>query len=94
MSQALHYPSIEFNDVDALKRALLVWDRVYRIVPAGYQPNDQTEIQTAIQSDAVVNLSVDAQEKTLAAQRFLDFHYLRNSTKTRLIWPAGFSTET
>lgn len=94
MSQALHYPSIEFNDIDALKRALLVWDRIHRIVPAGYQPNDQSEILTAVQSGAVMNLSVDAQEKSAAAHRFLDFHCLRNSAKTRLSWPAGFSTET
>ena len=94
MSQALHYPSIEFNDVDAVKRALLVWDRIHRIVPTGYQPNDQIEILTAVQSGAIVNLFVDAQEKTVAAQRFLDFHYFRNSASTRLTWPAGFSTET
>ncbi|MRV74318.1 hypothetical protein GJ700_21665 [Duganella sp. FT92W] len=94
MTQALHYPTIEFNDLDAVKRALLVWDRIHRIVPAGYQPNDQPEILTAIQSGAIMNLSVDAHEKSAAAQRFLDFHYFRNSAKTLLTWPAGFSTET
>ncbi|VWB69803.1 hypothetical protein BLA14095_03176 [Burkholderia lata] len=94
MSQALHYPTIEFNDIDALKRALLVWDRIHRIVPAGYQPKDQSEILTAVQSGAVMNLSVNAQEKSLAAQRFLDFHSIRNDAKTLLTWPAGFSTET
>ena len=36
MSQALHYPTIEFNDQDAFKRSLLVWDRLHRIVPNGY----------------------------------------------------------
>lgn len=94
MSQALHYPSIEFGDIDALKRALLVWDRVHRIVPAGYQPHDQSEIQMAVQSGAVMNLTIDAQEKFSAAHRFLDFHHLRNSTSSRLTWPAGFSIET
>ena len=94
MTQALHYPSIEFNDQDALKRSLLVWDRIHRIVPAGYQPNDRSEVLPAIQSGAIVNLSLEAHEKSAAAQRFLDFHYLRSSNKTRLTWPAGFSTET
>lgn len=94
MSQALHYPSIEFNDIDAMKRALLVWDRIHRIVPAGYQPNDQSEILMAVQSGAVINLCVDAEEKSAAAHRFLDFYYLRNHAENRLTWPAGFSTET
>jgi len=94
MSQVLHYPSIEFGDIDALKRALLVWDRVHRIVPAGYQPQDQQDVVTAVQSGAVMSLSVDSNEKSAAAHRFLDFYYLRNSTSTRLAWPAGLSTET
>nr|WP_294865311.1 hypothetical protein [uncultured Pseudogulbenkiania sp.] len=94
MFQALYYPSIEFNDLDALKRSLLVWDRVHRIVPAGYQPEDQPEISTAVQSGAIMNLTVDAHEKSSAAHRFLDFHFLRTSASTPLTWPAGFSTET
>jgi len=94
MAQALHYPSIEFTDLDAVKRALLVWDRIHRIVPEGYQPNDSSEIVTAVQCDAIMNLSVDAHEKSAAAQRFLDFHYLRNNPNVSLTWPAGFSTET
>lgn len=94
MSHALHYPTIEFNDLDALKRSLLVWDRIHRIVPNGYIPEDQAEVVTAVSAGAVQNLTIDDAEKSKAAHRFLDFYALRESTDTRLVWPAGFSTET
>jgi hypothetical protein len=94
MSQALHYPTIEFNDQDALKRSLLVWDRLHRIVPDGYVPNDQVEVLDAVAAGVVQNLIVGSEEKSKAAHRFLDFYALRDSPSTRLTWPAGFSTET
>ena len=93
MPQALHYPTIEFNDLDALKRSLLVWDRVHRIVPGGYVPQDPPEVATAVAEGVILNLAVDAAEKSSAAHRFLDFYALRESQRTRLAWPAGFSSE-
>jgi hypothetical protein len=93
MSHALHYPTIEFHDVEALKRSLLVWDRIFRIVPTGYQPEDSAEVRTAVTAGAVVDLFVDNDEKTLAAHKFLDFYAIRNNPQCRLVWPAGFSTE-
>lgn len=94
MSQALHYPTIEFNDQDAFKRSLLVWDRLHRIVPDGYVPDDHPEVIDAVRAGVVQNLSVDHSEKSKAAHRFLDFYALRDSPHNRLTWPAGFSTET
>lgn len=94
MSQALHYPTIEFSDQDAFKRSLLVWDRLHRIVPNGYVPNDHPEVVEAIGAGVVQNLMVDSEEKARAAHRFLDFYALRDSLNTRLTWPAGFSTKT
>jgi len=94
MNQALHYPTIEFQDVDALKRSLLVWDRVFRIVPPSYKPEDCVEVTTAVGAGSVVNLTVDAQEKSRAAHLFLDFYSKRNDHTNALTWPAGFSTET
>lgn len=93
MPQALHYPTIEFNDLDALKRSLLVWDRVHRIVPGGYVPQHPPEVATAVAEGVILNLAVDAAEKSSAAHRFLDFYALRESQRTRLAWPAGFSSE-
>lgn len=94
MAQALHYPTIEFHDVDALKRSLLVWDRVFRIVPQSYEPADQAEVRVAVSSGAVGNLLVEEQEKAEAARKFLDFYAMRDKPTTRLVWPAGFSSET
>lgn len=93
MSQALHYPTIEFHNHDAFKRSLLVWDRIHRIVPNGYQPADHPEVADAVAAGVVHNLLVDGEEKSKAAHRFLDFFALRESPKNRLTWPAGFSTE-
>lgn len=45
MTRALHYPSIEFQDTEALKRSLLVWDGIHRIVPSGYTPQDDAEVR-------------------------------------------------
>jgi hypothetical protein len=94
MVHALYYPTIEFQDINALKRALLVWDRVFRIVPAGYEPYDSTEVLTAITAGAVTNLFVDNEEKTMAAHQFLEFYELRNNPQCRLVWPSGFDSET
>ncbi|WP_049750210.1 hypothetical protein [Thiobacillus denitrificans] len=94
MSHALHYPTIEFSDLDAFKRSLLIWDRIHRIVPSGYVPEDHAEIVTAVGAGVVQNLTVDDTEKSRAANRFLDFYALRESPNTRLVWPAGFSSET
>jgi hypothetical protein len=93
MTRALHYPSIEFQDTEALKRSLLVWDGIHRIVPSGYTPQDDAEVREAVQAGAVVNLALDSEEKHKAAHRFLDFYYLRNSPTTQLVWPAGCSSQ-
>lgn len=93
MTRALHYPSIEFQDTDALKRSLLVWDGIHRIVPAEYAPQDDAEVREAVQAGAVVDLTLEPIEKHNAATRFLDFYNLRTRTESPLVWPAGCSSE-
>jgi hypothetical protein len=93
MTRALHYPSIEFQDTEALKRSLLVWDGIHRIVPGGYTPYDDAEVREAVQAGAVVDLTLDPMEKHHAAHRFLDFYHLRNRPTTQLVWPAGCSSQ-
>jgi len=94
ITQALYYPTIEFSDIEALKRALLVWDRIYRIVPQEYVPQDSSEVRDAASTGAVKDLFVDEQEKSQAAQSFIDFYVKRNDSSNMLAWPAGFSTQT
>lgn len=93
MNSVLHYPTIEFQDLEALKRALLVWDRVYRIVPRGYRPRDEPEVGTAVSEGLVQDLQLEPEEKASAAHSFLEFHNLRQRPDTALAWPAGFSSE-
>lgn len=94
MTHALYYPTIEFADLNCLKRSLLVWDRVFRIVPRGYAPNDTDDIKAAVSEGAIVNLTLEQDEKSAAAQHFLDLYEKLNSPTNRLVWPAGFSTST
>ena len=44
MDSILCYPTSEFRDLAWLKASLLVWDRIYRIVPASFVPNDGDEL--------------------------------------------------
>ena len=43
--KALYYPSIEINNIEWLKTALLYWDDITRIVPSGYIPQDSDDIK-------------------------------------------------
>src|SRR3972149_7823464 len=94
MNVALYYPNIEFINSDFIKRSLLVWDKVFRIVPRTYVPKDDPEIITAVQEKAIVNLTVDDHEKAKAAEGFLDFYWIRQQHANRLTWPAGLDSET
>jgi hypothetical protein len=42
---ALYYPTIEFQNYPWLWSAALLWDRIYRIVPESYEPNDPENVQ-------------------------------------------------
>ena len=44
-SSILYYPSIHFRDENWVKRALLYWESVYRIVPVTYVPQDSDFIR-------------------------------------------------
>lgn len=92
MPHALYYPTIEFRDQELLKKSILVWDRIFRIVPQSYQPNDDIEVTEAISAGVIENLIIDEKEKSDAANKFMDFYYLRKHGTTSLTWPAGFSS--
>ena len=44
-NSVLYYPGIEFADPRWLWTAALVWDKVYRIVPDGYTPEDCANVK-------------------------------------------------
>src|SRR5450759_4200492 len=43
---ALYYPYIHVRDAEWLKRSLLLFPRICRMVPAGFNPQDTPEIAT------------------------------------------------
>jgi hypothetical protein len=69
----LYYPSIEFYSVDWLKRALTVWDRVYRIVPRSYSPNDPDEVREAVDEGLVLNIRLDERDLGTTSKEFAEF---------------------
>jgi len=50
---ALYYPTIEFVNYQWLWSAALVWDRIYRIVPAGYQTQDPPNVRALMESGEI-----------------------------------------
>ncbi|MBA0204411.1 hypothetical protein [Pectobacterium aroidearum] len=93
MRYSLYYPSIEFRDPEFLKKSLLVWDKVFRIVPPSYQPNDSPGIILASQAEFVVDIHVDDNDKKITADNFIRFHERIISHDNQLVWPAGLDSE-
>jgi hypothetical protein len=50
---ALYYPTIEFTNHQWLWSASLLWDRLYRIVPTGYQPDDPPNVLALMESGEI-----------------------------------------
>lgn len=66
----LYYPSIEVADEGWLKSALLYWDCVYRIVPAGYVPQDSDVVREAVDAGLLRNLLPEDADRKKAGARF------------------------
>jgi len=94
MSHALYYPTIEFQDEDVIKRSLLVWDGVFRIVPEGYAPSDSEEIREAEASGALHRIQISQREKADAADGFLTMYEEWRSPNNVRSWPAGLDSST
>jgi hypothetical protein len=71
----LYFPHIEIETPQWLKISLLLWDKVYRIVPKNYVPLDTADTKRAVDADLVraVNLEPpDLQGISRAFERFLN----------------------
>ena len=51
---SLYYPYIHISEEGWLKRSLLYWDRVRRIVPDGFEPSDDRDCYDAKQAELLV----------------------------------------
>ena len=83
IKNVLYYPTIEFIDETWLKTSLCLWDKIYRIVPQGYEPNDSNGVKIAIEKGLIKNIQVTKQDLAQTAEWFEN--YLNNAP----IVPAG-----
>lgn len=68
----LYYPTIEFQDYTWLWSASLLWDRIYRIIPEGYEPDEPENIRLLTETGEIgVPIRPDAYAKE-TAKEFLD----------------------
>jgi hypothetical protein len=69
----LYYPSIEFADEKWVKASLLLWDKIYRIVPRNYQPKDKLDVTYAVESGLIRNIQLEREDVNITADNFLTF---------------------
>lgn len=81
---ALYYPNIEFRDYASLWSAALLWDRIYRIVPQGYEPLDCENVRIMRETGEIgAAIPPDAYTKDVANE-FLDQVATHHWTATAL----------
>jgi len=66
----LYYPTIEFQDETWVKSALTFWDKIYRIVPREYHPNDSDEIYIAKQEGLIEDIFLSTEDLKKTAIEF------------------------
>lgn len=57
--KALYYPHIQFRSVPWLKSALLYWEGIRRIVPAGLAPQDPPEVRELVDAGLIESKPAD-----------------------------------
>ena len=66
----LYFPTIHVKSSNWLKAALLMWDHVYRIVPAGVEPRDSRAVATAVEAGLLRNISIEDADRAAAYEQF------------------------
>ena len=69
----LYYPTIEFQSDAWLKAAICMWEKVYRIVPASYKPQDSDEVKEAIDAGLVESIILEKGDLASTAEDFENF---------------------
>lgn len=72
-SEVLFFPSIEFYDDGWLKGALCHWEKIYRIIPPSYIPNDSDDVKRAVDAGLVESIHFTRNDLELTAHRFTEF---------------------
>lgn len=71
-SSILYFPSIEFHSASWVKSSLLLWDKVYRIVPHEYNPMDTREIKELADYDLIRNITLDNLDVQQTGDEFIE----------------------
>jgi hypothetical protein len=72
---ALYYPSIEFADPQWLWASSLIWDRIYRIVPKDYAPEDSENIRKLSETGEIgIPIHPDEYAKAVSAEFIEKLH--------------------
>lgn len=69
----LYFPSIEFTSDEWVKSSLLIWDKIYRIVPKGYSPFDSYAVKQAQNNGFIEDIILEERDVTLTGDKFLKF---------------------
>jgi len=72
-SEVLYYPSIEFYDDSWLKGALCHWDKIFRIVPPSYHPQDSDGVKEAVDAGLVESITLSQEDLSETANSFMRF---------------------
>jgi len=74
-NSALYYPSIEFTDPQWLWASSLMWDRIYRIVPKDYVPEDSDNIKRLAETGEIgIAINPDQYAKTVSETFIAKLH--------------------
>jgi hypothetical protein len=66
---ALYYPTIEFQDYHWLWSAALLWDRIYRIVPSTYEPEEAENVKVLCEAGEIgIPIHPDEYAKDIAGE--------------------------
>lgn len=82
----LYYPSIEFSDETWVKSALLIWDKIYCIVPKEYKPLDTYAIKSAVDEGVIKNIVVNEADLDKTANEYIAF------CDSLRYYPSGFTS--
>jgi len=82
----LYYPTIEFQSDTWVKSALCLWERIYRIVPPTYTPQDSYEVREAIDAGLVENINLTRDDLSECAEVFEGFW---DSVPEMPLWLSG-----
>lgn len=75
INSALYYPRIEFQNAQWLRTAALIWDKIYRIQPDEFTPNESDDIkQLCEDGDIGIPLQPKEYAKTVAEEFMMNVH--------------------